>query len=690
MLTHPRPHANTPRLPCAARLAFLVGVTALGLSLAAGQTGPLSPVNEPRRTPPPQAPTPPPPPPAPQMDSPAPPPPGAAARVPMDLAPPASAAELNPTLYPVTKFDLQYAVAVEKVASPEELANFTTVTLNREGTNFRAAQPGMSTVIIRLSDSFAPGTTFDATAIREVSRAVANTLRGRGVLAVLVGPSRDEVADDGADLRAGRTDFKLDIIIGKVGDIRTIATGDRLGTKDDKINNPAYQRIIDNSPIQKNEYLQRDELEDYGFRLNRHAGRRVDVAVAPGSDQPGDVTLDFLVNETKPWYLLFQLSNTGTRYTDDWRERFAFVHNQLTGNDDTLRLDYVTAGFAQTHSFLGQYEFPLITDKLRLNIFGAYNKFNASDVGIATENFRGESWRAGAELAYNVLQYRQFFLDAVGGARYEHVETTNTSAGITGQTNFFLPYAGVRFDRVTEINALQGSVLVEWNVGSIAGTDRAELANLGRLDATKDWTLLKYDTNYSFFLEPILFPGLYNGDVRTTSPTGWEPGMSLAHELYFSFKGQYAFGNRLIPNAEDVVGGFYSVRGYPESATAGDSSYVGTAEYRLHIPRAFGLSPDTGKDIFGNDFRYRPQEAYGYADWDLIFRTFIDAGRVTISDKRAFEVNESLVGVGAGLELQYRRNIFVRLDYGVPLRDLKNLNVNGGEGRLHFLLSILF
>lgn len=668
-------------------LAF-VAVTACWLSSAAGQ-GPMTPVNEPRKNPvvEPAAPA------APAVPvAPATPAPKAVPAPAAEPAPAPVAAEANVTLYPVSKFDLSYGVEVKNVPSPTELTNTTRVRLGKNGNVYTSPSAGIPTVEINLGSLTDTVNNYDALAIREVSRAVANNLRNRGLLAVLVGPPSDEIDQAGGDRREGRTTFKLSIIVGKVGDIRTLANGDRID--EPRINNPAHDSIRENSPIQKGGFLERDALEDYGYRLNRHPGRRVDVSVAPGSDTPGDISLDFLVNENKPWYILAQLSNTGTKNTEKWRERFAFVHNQFSGNDDILRLDYVTAGFASAHSFLGEYEFPLLTDKLRVTITGGYNKYTASDVGLANESFKGNGWRFGGELAYNILQYQQLFVDVLGGVRYEHVETRNDTSQVSGATNLFLPYAGLRIDRNTDTSQLNAKVVFEWTQSDVADTKEQELASLGRIDPALNWTVIKWDVGYSFYLEPILFPEKYAGGYQPVGPDGkpalWEPGMSLAHEIALSIRGQNSLNRRLIPNAEEVVGGFFSVRGYPESAVAGDNAIIGSAEYRLHIPRLFGISSETGKDIFGKDFRWQPSEPFGYADWDLIFRGFFDVGRSTINDIRSFERNETLAGAGAGLELQLRRNIFIRADWGVALRGLPQANVKSGDSRLHFLVSILF
>ena len=62
-------------------------------------------------------------------------------------------------------------------------------------------------------------------------------------------------------------------------------------------------------------------------------------------DEESGVELQYLINESRPWRVFGQVSNTGTEQTDEWREHFGFVHHQFTGNDDVLSIDYMTAGF---------------------------------------------------------------------------------------------------------------------------------------------------------------------------------------------------------------------------------------------------------------------------------------------------------------------------------------------------------
>ncbi len=158
-------------------------------------------------------------------------------------------------------------------------------------------------------------------------------------------------------------------------------------------------------------------------------------------------------------------------------------------------------------------------------------------------------------------------------------------------------------------------------------------------------------------------------------------------KLCLKAAGRRRFGDRVIPQSEYVIGGFHTVRGYPENIAAGDSAIVGTAEYRFHVPRVFRPQPIPGR-LFNSPFRYAPQQAYGNADWDLILRAFIDAGYVINVDRQSFEHNDTLIGTGVGMELVLWQNSSFRVDYGIPLHDTPD--VKAGSGRFHFSFEFAY
>ena len=88
-------------------------------------------------------------------------------------------------------------------------------------------------------------------------------------------------------------------------------------------------------------------------------------------------------------------------------------------------------------------------------------------------------------------------------------------------------------------------------------------------------------------------------------------------------------------------------------------------------PAIFGVEPQPGQ-LFGEPFRWAPQQTYGKPDWDCMFRAFVDSGQVYNSGREDFETNATLVGIGVGLELQYKDNADIRVDLGRAMTPIKD------------------
>jgi len=581
-------------------------------------------------------------------------------------------------------------------ASPEfqntvsQLFLDTPVELGKELDRFVAPRDGIPTFHFTISELNARGTsTYSGAGILTVDQAIVAWLNKHGYGAVVVLPSPQEIrSQDAADLRSDvNGPLDLWIIVPTAEQIRTIGSGDRLSASAAKKNNSHHARILRQSPVQPpskespgtTPFFNEEAVNDYVDRLNRLPGRRVDVALS-GAENPDEFTLDYLINESKPWYVYAQVSNTGPTTTHEWRERAGVVDNQVTGNDDILNIDAVT-DFHQTTDVVGSYEFPLLpwlrelgTDRLRGRVYGSWDQYTAADLGSAGDTFSGEDELYGLEGIANVFQYHNIFVDFVAGARYQHVHVDSSLEATNAAADYLVPYGGLRYEHYRDTSTFVAALNAEWGATSANAAIRNEL---GRPLTDRDFIVLQPTIQDSFFLEPLLDPSAFAAGQTT-----------LAHEIYFSIRGQYAFGSRLLPQFEETAGGFETVRGYPEAVTAGDSVFFGTIEYRFHLPRILPVKPEPPK-IFGEPFRFAPQQAFQRPDWDLILRTFCDAGEVNQSHPLSGELNSTLVGVGIGAELQIRQNIDLRADWGFALTTLPGL-VNYGSNRVSFLCTFLY
>ncbi|HXZ84780.1 MAG TPA: ShlB/FhaC/HecB family hemolysin secretion/activation protein, partial [Myxococcota bacterium] len=359
-----------------------------------------------------------------------------------------------------------------------------------------------------------------------------------------------------------------------------------------------------------------------------------------------------------------------TEDTRKWRQRFGFTHTQLTGLDDVLRLDYVTDGFNDINAFFGAYEglIPGVSENSWLDgvrwRWGASRTKYSSEVGIGVatggvstrEVFEGDNWMLSLGLVKTIHQSGGLFVDAGAGLRWMDIDMTNLSQ-FSARMPFAIPSLTLEIEDLGPGAVRYAHFALEKSVPALAGTSHGDFEDFetagGRLDLDDDWTVLRWDAGWRFQ------PGAPRRAGTRALSLRW-------HEIEFSTEGQYSFNNRLIPQEQGVVGGLYTVRGYPQSAVAGDSIFVGHAEYRYHLPLELAQAASAR-----------------WLNWDLILKGFFDFGFARNGSGGIDEGNESLASVGVGCELQLRQNLSLRLDHGIALAEIDHGRTEPGDSETH-------
>jgi hemolysin activation/secretion protein len=608
-------------------------------------------------------------------------------------APPATRAD-GPA-YPVSELVLDYVDPNPQFPPVSEIAELE-VEVGQVADGLSAPRANTPLVRFRLKDMPQRGTQkLYSSAIAAINQQIVFEFNRRDFHAIVVAPMPDDIdPDTRADVRpAGRTQLRLGVFAGRVRDLRTYATGDRLRKVEDKVDRPEHAWIKDGSPIKPtppNDLVRKDQLDAYLARLNRHPSRRVDAEISP-AQTAGGVNLDYMIAENKPWWAYAQIEDTGTTETTKLRERFGVVHTELLGRDDIAQLDYITGNFDEVHAVVGSYEVPWKRGSgLKARVYGSWSRYDATVFGF-DNSFHGDQATGGVQAIANVLQHRELFVDALVGLQYDRVEVRNDLGGTHAAEDFAIGSIGARLQRLGLTSTMNGEVSFLHNFGGLANTDSSRLDLLGRFGVDdEDFTIVRWDLDCSFFIVPALTPRSWRDPavLRTKS---------LAHEMKLTFGGQNALDSRLIPQQEFVVGGLHTVRGYPEAAAVGDNVEKYGLEYQLHIPRllAPGGAPIRMPGV--GDFRARPQYDYTFADWDLIAKAFLDVAQVRQvkpeSSSSAVERDETLIGVGVGMELKLQRYLSARVDYGVALKRVE-LNAgkftHKGDDQFHFSVTVLY
>jgi hypothetical protein len=609
-----------------------------------------------------------------------------------------AAARTDGPRYPITQFILRYEYPRRQLPAISQLMH-TPIILGISKTGYVAAliyrdgklipRKGYPVVHTTLAAFNAVGKKrqIHLSAINSIGAQLYLYLDHAGYPDVLVARSSHQFRGQ-RDMRSAR-DTSIDLVIHDliITQIRTIASGAYFSGRH-PIDNSRNAFVITHSPVQvgpnkpdTRDLFMRSEIDDYLLRLNQQPGRQVSVGVSAG-DLPDSMILDYDVHQTKPWMAYAQISNTGTPQTNPWIEDFGFIDNQLTGHDDILSLNYATAGFTKMQSVQGSYEFPILgLRRIRGRIFASYNQYNASNVGLGNLNFNGRASGGGGELIFNLAQYNKLFVYGIIGVQYLHESVDNVSIQQSGSGDFILPYATLKLSRRSAISNFgsDANILGQWTP-----TQQSSLNTLGRYNTDPTWAIFQGDVHDSFYLEPLLDKSAY------------EAGQIIpANQIYMSVSGQEAFGQRLIPQEEDVLGGLYTVRGYPQSIVAGDNAVYGTIEYRIHIPHLLPINPHQNTRFFGHRFDFAPPNHFTTPDWDLMLFTFLDGGVVQDSQAQPYEGSATLLSTGLGARLTLYRNMALLADWGVALHSISPRatgqgGVSAGSSQFNFLFEVSY
>ncbi|HSX38893.1 MAG TPA: hypothetical protein VLE95_08770 [Chlamydiales bacterium] len=514
---------------------------------------------------------------------------------------------------------------------------------------------------------------FDKSALQTICASLCEYLKQRGLDSALVQIASDEISADGRDGRKQSCQITLQIKTFSVGELGAWHLNEKNHPME-KMRQLSY--IISHSPMQPiftqegtcGDLFSQEELDAYLSFLNRHPNRSVDARIYPLYHE-NQIGIDYLVAEHRPWRIFGDVGNTGNHVTGLWQETIGFLHTQLTGVDDIFRFDWTTDSFHSYYTFVGSYDRPiLVWPRARWKLFGMFNRYAASDLGFSDKIFVGTQGVAELQFKENAAQAGSFFFDCLEGIRYYNIHVTHRTPHVPKEwIQFAAPTFGFTMEQKLPLWGFCFKFLGITSPNQFLASSRKHIDRLGRVNTNKGWTIL----NGSFFAR------FYTNSEKPI------------HEFLFAGQGQYAFQYRLIPQLKFVVGGFNTVRGYPEAINSGDSAFVARWEYIFHLSPVFPSSRHSVTTLFGKNFRPVPEYPGDRADWDVMFRAFIDTARsIDNHCVHSLEKNSTLLSTGLGTEIDLWQNLMIRLDWGITLQ--KAVKTDAGHSIVYLNSTVAY
>jgi hemolysin activation/secretion protein len=369
----------------------------------------------------------------------------------------------------------------------------------------------------------------------------------------------------------------------------------------------------------------------------------VEASLQPGTGL-GQSILMVRVTEANPFDANVSIDNYSPPSVGSERLGLSATHRNLTGMGDELGIAYyfTTKGAANIYDFT--YKVPLNTMNGTLQLRTSINNNQVIEPRFKALNIRGES-----EL-YEI-SYRQ---PLVRSLREEFALFAGFSYQ-DGQTFTFAGPTPFGFGPDTQ------------------GNSRTRVLKFGqdyvRRDTKGTWAMRSL-----FSLGTGLFDATSNPNpVPDGRFFSWLAQVQRvqrlsADNLLIAQAEIQLTPNALLPSQQYIIGGGQSVRGYRQNARAGDNGIKFSLEDRITVQ----------KDASGNPM--------------LQVMPFVDLGYIWNVDNNPnlLQSQKFLAGTGLGILFQPIPNLNLRIDYGIPLINLKDRGTNAQDDGLYFSANYRF
>jgi len=376
--------------------------------------------------------------------------------------------------------------------------------------------------------------------------------------------------------------------------------------------------------------------------VNRTADRRVTPLLRPGKE-PGTTELDLAVEDHLPLHGSVELSNRASPNTSQTRLAASLRYDNLFQRDHSLALQAQASPerTGEVKVFSATYTAPM-GEIGQDSLLASYTRSNSNvAAGIGGTNVLGKGQIWGLRRGFTLgLKEREYHVLTLSADYKDYDETVDFGEGQGFNTPITYLPLGVSLLSLVDDDQGRWQIGASLSLGLNGIVNRQSEFASKRFDGRADYALLKLD-------------------LGREQKLPWN-GLSLKVDLGVQIAGQ-----PLISNEQFVVGGVDSVRGYLESAAAGDQGVRASIELRS----AELAAADSGwlRSLRAHLF------VDGAATW---LHDPLKNADGSLQDHRA-----GLLGTGFGLRLAARPAGSLALDFAWALHPLGN--TRRGDFRLH-------
>lgn len=408
------------------------------------------------------------------------------------------------------------------------------------------------------------------------------------------------------------------------------------------------------SAVKTGQVVKKKKLDDFVNLLNLNPDRYVSAVISRGSE-PNTLAVEYDIHEANPWHYYIQVDNSGTKERQ-WAPRIGVINTNISGRDDKLAVMYQDSlkSSHDNYSVFANYDFPLFTPRLRLNLYAGRSKFDIS--GGEGIDFLGNGSFYGSILRFNAFQTNGWFFDITSSLSREKSKFTPSLFPVLGSdVTMHLWGMGINIYRSEEKSNTSFALDRIENVG---GSPQRKFwdpitATGARTNAERDFVIYSVSAARAQYLDP-------NGVQRLSGSFRWMTS-----------------NERLAPSKLTAFGGLYSVRGYKEDEIVADGGILASVQYEYDLIKKGDVQAG-GAQSAQNKKRYLTK---------LAPLVFFDYGLAKVKNAVAGEKeNQKLYSVGTGISAAVKDNISASVYYGHPLSSTDDTNEGRGRWNFSFIL----